>query len=141
MLTFRPSIIFRALYMAPPVLSIGLLIEAVRSPTSDTWLMLAIVLLVSALSVPRAWARVTLESDHLTLHMPLRRPRTVYLRQLISFERSERRWNTLLLRYHPMNEQGQLDIANQEILGLVPLAGQSALEERLQEVVGLPSCF
>lgn len=92
--------------------------------------------LLAAVTVPRAWAKVLLAGEELSLHVPLRRPRRVQLRQLISFESAGRWWGALLLRYHPMDERGRLDIANQEFLALVPLRDQYVLEQRLQAAVG-----
>lgn len=135
-MTFRPRPLFQAFYSAPLVLVVVFVYELLKAPTREAAVMLAAMIGVGLLTLPRAWARVTLAGDRLTLQVPFRRPRTVYLRQLIAVESTGRHWNTLILRYHPMNEQGQLDIASQEFLALVPLDRQSILEERLRAVVG-----
>lgn len=135
-IVFRPRPGFRILYLAPLLLMILFVIDALWRPNRESWLILGITAVVAILAVPRALARVTLEDDRLTQSIPLQRPKTIHLRQLISYENTGRRWNALILRYHPMDEQGRLDIANQEFLGLVPLDEQYLLEDRLREVVG-----
>jgi hypothetical protein len=135
-LTFRPSRLLQVFYTAPVLLAVVLLIQQWRAPARDMWIVIAICLALGALAIPRAWTKVTLGRETLTLAMPLRRPRSLHLRQLIAVERSERMGHTLLLRYHPMDDQGRLDIANQEFMGLVPLEDQQILLERLETVTG-----
>ena len=133
---FSTSLPFKLLYSAPILLAVFLLYDLVRSPQPDTGLFLAVCLALSAITVPRAWARVILDEERLMLSMPLRRARMVQLRQLIAVERSQRLGHTLILSYHPIDERGRLDIANQEILGLVPLDRQDQLESQLRQIVG-----
>ena len=134
--TFRPRPLYQALYTLPIPLALLILLDLLRTPAVEKWVVLTVIALAAAIAMPRGWARVRLEKDRLTLDMPLHQPRTVYLRQLIAVETSRRRWDTIILRYHPMDEQGRLDIANQEVLALVPLDQQYLLEERLRKVVG-----
>lgn len=134
--TFRPSPLFQVFYLAPILLAVVFLVAFVRQPTRENGVIVAAIVIVAILAVPRALARVTLEEDVLTLSMPLRQPRALRLRQLISVERSSRVGHALLLRYHPMDDRGRLDIAGEAFLGLVPLEEQYLLEERLRAVVG-----
>lgn len=134
--TFRPPPLYQALFTLPVLLVVLMAYDFLRSPQAEGALMLAATIVLAFLTVPRALSRVDLVNDLLTLNMPLRRPRSVHLRQLIDYEATGRMWHTLLLRYHPMDEQGRLDIASQEYLTLVPLQDQYILEEQLQEIVG-----
>lgn len=86
-------------------------------------------------SLCRALARVDLQGDLLSLTMPLRAPKQVALDQLVGFERSGRMGRSLILRYHPMNEQGMADIASEQFLGLPPLEMQADLEAQLEQFI------
>ena len=134
--TFRPPPLYQALFTLPVLLVALLAYDFLRSPQAEGALMLAGTVVLAFLAVPRALGRVDLADDRLILSIPLHRPRSVHLRQLIDYEATGRMWHTLLLRYHPMDERGRLDIANQEYLTLVPLQDQYILEEQLQAIVG-----
>jgi hypothetical protein len=127
---------FQVIYLAPILLFLLFLVAFLRQPAPEGGLVLVVLAGLALLTVPRALTRVTVNGEKLVRAVPLRRPRTVYLRQLVAVERSSRLGHALLLRYHPMDEQGRVDIANEEFLGLVPLDDQFALEDRLQVVVG-----
>lgn len=137
--TFRPPPLYQVLFTLPVLLVLLLAYDLWRSPRPEGVLMLGATIVLAFVTVPRAFGRVELANDRLTLHMPLHQPRSVHLRQLIAYEAAGRMWHTLLLRYHPMDEQGRLDIANQEYLTLVPLQDQYALEVQLQAIVGKSS--
>lgn len=137
--TFRPPPLYQALFTLPVLLILLLAYDLWRSPRPEGALMLGATVILALLTVPRALGRVELADDRLTLHMPLHKPRSLHLRQLIAYEAAGRMWDTLLLRYHPMDERGRLDIANQEYLTLVPLQDQSVLEAQLQAIVGKSS--
>ncbi len=132
----HPPPLYQALFTLPALLTVALLVDLIRQPTGESAVMVVACAALTLLTVPRGWASVALESDRVTLHMPLRRPVTVHLRQLIAYEVAGRGWHTLLLRYHPMDELGRLDIANQAFLSLVPLRDQFILEEQLAAVTG-----
>jgi hypothetical protein len=134
--TFRPPPLYQALFTLPVLLVALLAYDFLRSPQAEGALMLAGTVVLAFLTVPRALGRVDLADDRLILSIPLHRPQSVHLRQLIDYEATGRMWHTLLLRYHPMDERGRLDIANQEYLTLVPLQDQYILEEQLQAIVG-----
>lgn len=136
LVVFRPKPIFQVLYTAPLLLLVLALVDLLRRPSPESWVILAIVLWVAWMATPRGWARVTLDAEQLTLHMPLRKPRSLAVRQLIDVETSGRFGQALLLRYHPLDQAGRLDIASEEFLGLAPLDRQYLLEERLRAVVG-----
>ena len=87
---FRPSPLFQVLYLAPLLLAAVFTVAFVRQPTRENGVIVAAIVIVAILAVPRALARVTLEEDALTLSMPPRRPRILGLRQLIAVERSSR---------------------------------------------------
>jgi hypothetical protein len=133
---FQPPATYQFLFTLPALLSLAMLIELIRRPSAESAVMVMACVALSLVALPRGWASVELLDDQVTLHMPLRRPVAVHLRQLIDYEVAGRGWRTLLLRYHPMDDQGRLDIANQEFLSLVPLRDQYVLEERLEAVVG-----
>jgi hypothetical protein len=133
---FSTSLPFKLLYSVPVLLAVLFLYDFWRSSRPDALLFLGICLVLALVTVPRGWAQVVLTEDRLTLQMPLRRLRTVRLRQLAAVERSQRLGHALILFYHPVDERGRLDIANQEILGLVPLDRQDQLESQLRQVVG-----
>ena len=83
----------------------------------------------------RALARVELADNRLILSTPLRAPRSIDLRQLVSYERSGRIGHSLILRYRPADEQGRQDVDNEQFLGLPPLDRQFELEERLDAAI------
>ena len=60
---FSTSLPFKLLYSVPVLLSVLLLYDLLRSPRPDTGLILIICLVLSAITVPRAWARVILDED------------------------------------------------------------------------------
>lgn len=131
-LTFRTSRGFQMLYSAPVLLIALLAADLFRLWSPTTLFLIGLTVAVAAVSLPRGWARVILDESKLTLQMPLRKPRTVHLRQLVRVERTQRPGHALVLRYRPMDERGRLDIANEEFLGLPPLEMQDRLEARLQ---------
>ncbi len=132
----RPPPAYQFLFTLPVLLSTALLIDLIRRPTAENAIMFMACVALTLITVPRGWASVAITGEHVTLRMPLHRPITVSLRQLVGYEVAGRGWRTLLLRYHPMDDRGRLDIANQQFLSLVPLRDQYVLEEQLQAVVG-----
>lgn len=136
MTVYRTNALFRVLYLLPALLAVAFALQAVRQPDLSNGLGFTLCLLLLAVSVPRALARVVVDDSQLRLEAPFRQPRNVYFRQLIAIERSSRLGNALLLRYHPMDERGRLDIANQQFLSLPPLEQQHLLEEQLRAIVG-----
>lgn len=136
-LHLRTSRSFQFLYLLPILLAVALAVDLVLNDRSSNWLFVIGALLLALVTVPRALARVELENELLSVSMPLRAPKQVHLRQLVGFERSGRMGRALILRYHPMDEQGRLDIANEDFLGLPPLEQQADLEARLIPVVSL----
>lgn len=131
----QPPPAYRFLFTLPALLSLALLIDLVRRPAGESAVMFVACVALTLVTVPRGWARVAVTADRVTLQMPLHRPVTVFLRQLIDYEVAGRGWRAVLLRYHPMDDMGRMDIANQQFLSLVPLRDQYVLEERLQAVV------
>ncbi len=129
---FRVQPGFQFFYSLPVLLALAILVDALLAPAADKWLLLALVLAMSLISVPRGWSRVTLDDDQLTLITPLRRPRAVALRRLTALEASPRLGRPLLLRYYPDASSGWPDAAGEAVLGLPPLQDQFLLEERLQ---------
>ena len=88
--------------------------------------------------MPLAWTKVVFDRDRLIVQTPLRKPRSVELRQLVQLEESSRRWHSLILRYHPIDEQGRMDRSTEAFLSLPPLEDQLALEEWLRRSVSFP---
>lgn len=132
---FRVQPGFQFFYSLPVLLALAILVDALLAPAADKWLLLALVLAMSLISVPRGWSKVTLDDDQVTLITPLRRPRAVALRRLTALEASPRLGRALLLHYHPNRAPGQPDRADEAVLGLPPLQDQFLLEERLQAVL------
>ena len=133
---FRVKPGFQFFYTLPLLLALAILVDALSAPAADKWLFMLLVLVLAAIAVPRGWSRVTLEGARLTLHTPLRRPRTVDLRQLTGLELSHRIGQAMVLHYHPDNPHGQPDPTSEAILGLPPLEDQSTLEEHLRNYYG-----
>ncbi len=131
-LTFRVKPGFRFFYTLPVLLALAILVDALFAPAADKWLFLLLVLILAGISVPRGWSKVTLEDDRLTLHTPLRRPRTVDLRHLAAVEISPRIGQALVLRYHPVDAQSRPAGDHETILGLPPLENQALLEDILR---------
>ncbi len=129
---FRVKPGFQFFYTLPVLLALAIFVDALLAPAANKWLFLLLVLALAAVSVPRGWSKVTLESDRLTLHMPLRRPRTVDLRHLAALETSPRVGQALVLRYHPADEHGRPDSHDEAILGLPSLEDQATLEDILR---------
>jgi hypothetical protein len=133
---FRVKPGFQFFYTLPLLLALAILVDALLAPAADKWLFLLLVLALAAISVPRGWSRVTLEGDRLRLHTPLRRLRTVDLRQLTALELSPRIGQAIVLRYHPDDPRGRPDLASEAVLGLPPLEDQATLEEYLRNYHG-----
>ena len=133
---FRVKSGFQFFYSLPVLLALAILVDALLAPAPDKWFFLLLVLALAAISVPRGWSKVTLEDDHLTLHTPLRRPRTVDLRHLTAYETSTRMGQTIFLRYHLADEHGRPGLTNEAVLGLPPLQDQAVLEEYLRNNYG-----
>lgn len=136
-LTFRVKPGFQFFYTLPVLLALAALVDALRAPAPDKWLFLLLLLALAAIATPRGWSRVTLGGDRLTLHAPLRRPRSVDLRRLAAVEVSTRLGGAILLHYRPVDAHGRPDPAEEAVLGLPPLQDQAILEERLQEAASL----
>ncbi|MFZ2362778.1 MAG: hypothetical protein WA040_25795 [Anaerolineae bacterium] len=136
LLTFRVKPGFQFFYTLPLLLALAILVDALSAPAPDKWLFLLLVLALAAISVPRGWSRVTLTDDRLTLHTPLRRPRTVDLRRLLAVETSARVGAALLLRYRADDQQDRPDSASEAALGLPPLENQATLAEHLRNYYG-----
>ncbi|MCS6843351.1 MAG: hypothetical protein NZ528_03370 [Caldilineales bacterium] len=126
----HPPPALQALYSLPLLLALWSLVNLVRRPSLPEGLFFAVALWLAWTTVPRGWAEVILAEEELTLRMPLRRPRALRRRQVIGGEMVGRfPWRVVLLRYHPMDSQGRVDIANEEFLPLVPLKdGELVLE-------------
>lgn len=135
-IVLRPPPTYQFLFTLPALLSLAIVVDLIWRPAGESAVMAIACVALSLVTVPRGWASVTLDDDRVTLRMPLRRPAVVYLRQLIGYEVAGRGWRTLLLRYHPMDDQGRVDIASQAFLSLVPLRDQYVLEERLEGIAG-----
>ena len=133
--TFRVQPGFQFFYTLPVLLAAAVLVDALLAPAADKWLLLALTLAIAAISLPRGWSKVTLADGRLSLHTPLRRPRTVDLRGLVGLEASPRLGRALVLRYHPVDEHGRPEPASEAVLGLPPLQDQTMLEERLQAAI------
>lgn len=134
--TFHVKPGFQFFYTLPVLLALAILVDALSAPAREKWPFLLLVLGLAAISVPRGWSTVTLEDDRLTLHTPLRRPRTVDLRQLLAVETSPRAGAALVLRYQSESPPGQPDDTGEAVLGLPPLQNQAALVERLRNTYG-----
>lgn len=126
---------FQFFYTLPVLLALAVFVDALLAPTPDKWFFLLLVLVLAAVSVPRGWSRVTVESQQLTLQTPLRRPRAVDLRRLTAVETSTRIGQALVLRYYPVDEHGRTDLTSDAVLGLPPLQDQWTLEAALQEAL------
>jgi len=137
LITLRTRALFVFLYTAPALLVLFLAYELAVNPNPERGLVLLLTVIVTALALPRAWARVLVAEDGLTLHMPLRRPRALFWRQIIGFETGGRLGNALVLRYHPLNSQGRPDPTTEQFLSLTPLERQDVLIERLEAATGL----
>ncbi|MEA3337119.1 MAG: hypothetical protein U9R25_14510 [Chloroflexota bacterium] len=133
---FRTSWGFRLLYLVPLLLVLLALVTQVKSPAQYGWLLVLLAIVFSVMTVPRALTKVIVDDESLVVNTPLRKSTVIYLRQLVSVERSPRVGHALLLRYHPMDERGRLDIANQEFKGLPPLEQQEQLLDLLKGAVG-----
>ncbi|MCB0234480.1 MAG: hypothetical protein KDG58_09700 [Anaerolineae bacterium] len=134
-LRFQTSRSFQFLYLLPILLAAALAVDLVLNGRSSNWPLIGGAIVLALVTVPRALARVDLQGDLLSLTMPLRAPKQVALDQLVGFERSGRMGRSLILRYHPMNEQGMADIASEQFLGLPPLEMQADLEAQLEQFI------
>ena len=135
--TFRIKPSYQFFYSLPVLLALAQIVDIILAPNRTKGLVLFLILIVALLSVPLAWTKVVLDRDRLIVQTPLRKPRSVELRQLVQFEQSSRRWHSLILRYHPIDEQGRMDRNSEAFLSLPPLEDQLALEERLRKSVAL----
>jgi len=136
--TFRIKPSYQFFYSLPVLLALAQIVDIILAPSRSKGLVLVLILIVALLTVPLAWTKVRFERDRVTLQAPLRKPRSVELRQLVQLEESSRRWHSLILRYHPIDEQGRMDRSTEAFLSLPPLEDQLALEERLREGAGRP---
>lgn len=134
-LRFQTSRSFQFFYLLPILLAAALAVDLVLNARTSNWPLVIGALLLSAVTVPRALASVELEDARLSLIMPLRSAKRVDLRQVSGFERSGRVGRSLILRYHPLDEQGNLDSESEQFLGLPPLEQQADLEARLESIV------
>ena len=134
-LRFQTSRSFQFLYLLPILLAAALAVDLVLNGRSSNWPLIGGAIVLALVTVPRALARVDLQGDLLSLTMPLRAPKQVALDQLVGFERSGRMGRSLILRYHPMNEQGIADITSEQFLGLPPLEMQADLEAQLEQFI------
>ncbi len=132
---FRTSRSFQFLYLLPILLAAALIVDLILNGRSSNWPLIVGAFVLAVVTVPRALASVDLQDGLLSLHMPMRASKKVWLRQLVGFERSGRMGRSLILRYHPMDEQGRVDIASEQFLGLPPLEMQADLEAQLERVV------
>lgn len=133
---FQTSRGFQFFYLLPLLLAAAALTDALINRRPANWPIVVGALLLAVITVPRALARVELDGDLLRLYQPLRAPKQVALRQLCGVERSRRMGHTLLLRYYPLNQRGQIDLAEECFLGLPPLEQQVDLETHLFAAVG-----
>lgn len=136
--TFRIKPSYQFFYSLPVLLALAQTVDIILAPNRTKGLVLFLILIVALLSVPLAWTKVMLDRDRLIVQTPLRKPRSVELRQLVQFEQSSRRWHSLILRYHPIDEQGRMDRSSEAFLSLPPLEDQLALEERLRKGAASP---
>ena len=136
--TFRIKPSYQFFYSLPVLLALAQIVDIILAPNRTKGLVLFLILIVALLSVPLAWTKVVLDRDRLIVQTPLRKPRSVELRQLVQFEQSSRRWHSLILRYHPIDEQGRMDRNSEAFLSLPPLEDQLALEEWLRRSVPFP---
>ena len=136
--TFRIKPSYQFFYSLPVLLALAQVVDIILAPNRTKGLVLFLILIVALLSVPLAWTKVVLDRDRLIVQTPLRKPRSVELRQLVQLEESSRRWHSLILRYHPVDGQGRMDRSTEAFLSLPPLEDQVALEERLRKGVSFP---
>ena len=134
-LHFQTSRSFQFLYLLPILLAAALIVDLILNGRNSNWPLIIGAFVLAAVTVPRALASVDMKDDLLSLNMPLRAPKQVSMCQLVGFERSGRMGRSLILRYHPMDEQGLLDFASEQFLGLPPLEMQADLEAQLERVV------
>lgn len=133
----RPPPALTALYSLPTLIVLVGVLSLVKQPTVVDSLFVVVALWVAWTAVPRGWSQVVLEGEQLTLRQPLHRPRTLQRRQVISGEMVGRwPWRVVLLRYHPMDERGRVDIANEEFLPLGPLQDADPVLEWLERKPG-----
>ena len=136
--TFRIKPSYQFFYSLPVLLALAQIVDIMIALNRTKGLVLFLILIVALLSVPLAWTKVVLDRDHLIVQTPLRKPRSVELRQLVQLEESSRRWHSLILRYHPIDEQGRMDRSTEAFLSLPPLEDQLALEKWLRRSVSFP---
>lgn len=129
----RPPPALTALYSLPILIVLVGVLSLARQPTAVDGLFVVVALWVAWTAVPRGWSQVVLEEERLTLRQPLHRSHTLERRQVISGEMVGRwPWRVVLLRYHPMDERGRVDIANEEFLPLGPLQDADLVLEWLE---------
>lgn len=131
--TFRAKPGYQFFYSLPVLVALALLVDLVMAPEGVKVLALVLVLVAASVTVPLGWARVVLDREHLSLLAPLRKPRTMERRQLVSFEESSRLWRSLIVRYHPIDRSGGIDRGSEAFLNLPPLDDQPALEAWLRD--------
>jgi hypothetical protein len=131
--TFRAKPGYQFFYSLPVLLALALLVDIVLAPEGAKVLVFVLVLVAAAVTAPLGWARVVLDHEQLSLQAPLRKPRTLERRQLVSFEESSRLWRSLILRYHPIDGDGGIDRDMEAFLSLPPLDDQPALEAWLRD--------
>ena len=136
--TFRIKPSYQFFYSLPVLLALAQIVDIILSPGRSKGLVLVMILIVALLTVPLACTKVVLDRDRLILQTPLRKPRSVELRQLVQLEESSRMWHSLILRYNPLDKQGRMDRSTEAFLSLPPLEDQLALEERLRKSVAFP---
>lgn len=123
---------YRLLVLLCLLLAVGFGWNLTRGLALDTLFFLLLSLALIGWLVYVILSRVEVNADELTLLAPLRAPRRVSFRQLISVSENGRFNPVITLLYHPRRADGLLDLDEARSLILPAVSDQQELLEMLE---------
>lgn len=128
---YKPKTIFRIYPLLFLAASIWLGMEAFKRMDFLWFIMFFGVGFITIRLVLGAFAWAEFDGETFVYHTPLRKSHHVQRKQLALVEMGGRKNEAIIVGYHPLNEDGLIDLEKVKYINCVPLEGQNELFELL----------
>lgn len=131
--TYQPQLIYRVLALISLVLICLYIWSLLHGIQLGAVLYLAISMSTLVWTGYKGLTSLSVDESHFTLRSPFRADTIVEYRQIISVSEERRLMPTVVVNYHPREENGLLDLDTAESISFPAMKNQEQLFSLLQE--------
>lgn len=128
---YSPTPIFQFAGFLLAIASIWLAYNVWQNPNIISIIVFVGVGAITVGMVFGAFARATYDGETLVYRVPLRPQLTIHRKQIIEVTLEGRRTKALVVGFHPLDENGRIELERARYANLVPLQDQWELQEYL----------